>query len=170
MKLAIYVLALALIAAGTAAAGEEFAEAQSLIEQNIGCSELTDTQLEIIGDYYMEQMHPGELHKIMDERMGGEGSESLRLIHIRIAESFNCGQSEQLPAGMMNTLMGRGPQSMMGQGYSGSSFGMMGYANSSLFAFQLFSIFMWIIIIAGAAFLLWWMIKLAERRNISGKK
>jgi len=43
--------------------GEEtFAAAEEIIKQKISCDELTDDQLEILGDYYMEQMHPGEDH------------------------------------------------------------------------------------------------------------
>ena len=57
---------------------ETFAAAEKIIKQKTSCDALTDDQLESIRDYYMEQMHPGELHEIMDERMGGEGSESLR--------------------------------------------------------------------------------------------
>ena len=55
---------------------EIFAQAEEIIKQRIPCSELTEGQMENLGDYFMEQMHPGELHEIMDERMGGEGSES----------------------------------------------------------------------------------------------
>ena len=52
----------------------EFAAAESIISHNTPCSELNDTQLEMIGDYYMEQIHPGEQHEYMDAMMGGEGS------------------------------------------------------------------------------------------------
>ena len=72
--------------------GEEtFAQAENIIKEKISCNKLTDYQLEILGDYFMEQMHPGELHEIMDERMGGEGSESLRQVHINMWQAFYCG-------------------------------------------------------------------------------
>ncbi len=99
-------------------AEEDFAQAEELIKQKISCSSLNDEQLELIGDYYMEQMHPGELHEIMDERMGGEGSESLRQTHIAIARAFYCGERGYMSANMMNIMMGR------------NSFGMMGYAQN----------------------------------------
>lgn len=88
--------------------GEEtFAQAENIIKQKISCSELTDYQLEILGDYFMEQMHPGKLHEIMDERMGGEGSESLRQMHINMGLSFYCGEHGMFPNNMMNVMMGR---------------------------------------------------------------
>ena len=94
---------------------EEFEKAESIVKQKIPCNQLSESDLEIIGDYYMEQMHPGELHEIMDERMGGEGSESLRQVHISIAQSFYCGNSGMMSNGMMNTMMNRG--GMMGYNY-----------------------------------------------------
>ena len=59
-----------------------FAETKQLIDSGISCDKLTDEQLEAIGDYYMEQMHPGEAHEMMDKMIGGEGSESLNNMQI----------------------------------------------------------------------------------------
>jgi len=86
---------------------QNFAQAEEIIKQRISCNNLTEDQLEILGDYYMEQMHPGEFHEIMDERMGGEGSESLKQVHINMGKMFYCGQTNALSSGMMNTMMGR---------------------------------------------------------------
>ncbi len=86
---------------------EEIAKAKEIIKNKIQCNEITLEQLEILGDYYMEQMHPGELHEIMDERMGGEGSASLRQVHINIGRMFYCGESQAMSSGMMNMVMGR---------------------------------------------------------------
>jgi len=101
-----------LINSASAHAEEDFAKAEDLIKSKISCSESSDEQLEIIGEYYMEQMHPGKLHEIMDERMGGEVSESLKQIHINMARSFYCGESDYISSTMMNTMMGR--SGMMG--------------------------------------------------------
>lgn len=88
--------------------GEDtFAEAEEIIQQKISCDELTEEQLEILGDYYMEQMHPGEQHEVMDKMMGGEGSESLKQVHINMALSFYCGEHDAMSAGIMNNLMGK---------------------------------------------------------------
>ncbi len=100
--------------------GEEtFLEAEHMIEEQIPCEDLTEEQLELIGDYFMEQMHPGEAHEVMDEMMGGEGSESLRLMHINMAESFYCGEHEATSGGMMGgSMMGSGGMMNMMTGYS----------------------------------------------------
>ena len=80
-----FVLTLLLFSIGfIAASGNHesiFEQAEEIIKQKISCEDLTDDQLEVLGDYYMEQMHPGEQHEVMDEMMGGEGSESLRQAH-----------------------------------------------------------------------------------------
>lgn len=110
--------------------GEEiFTEAEELIESRISCDQLTNDQLEIIGDYYMEQMHPGEAHEIMDEIMGGEGSESLKQVHINMARSFYCGEHEAMSSDMMNVIMGR---DMMG------SDGMMNVTRGNMWPFGWF--------------------------------
>ena len=62
------------------------AETKQIIDSGITCDKLTDEQLETIGEYYMEQMHPGEAHELMDEMMGGEGSDSLKQMHIQMAK------------------------------------------------------------------------------------
>jgi hypothetical protein len=85
---------------------ENFHEAEELIEAKIQCSELTVEQLENIGDYYMEQMHPGEAHTIMDERMGGEGSETLKQTHVNMAQNMYCNKNDDVTDnyGMMNYI------------------------------------------------------------------
>ena len=108
--------------------GEEtFAVAESIIESKIPCEQLDDNQLEYLGDYFMEQMHPGEAHEAMDEMMGGEGSDNLKQMHINMARSFYCGDHDSLTPGMMNTMMGGG---MMGSGMM--SGGMMGNSINTL--------------------------------------
>ncbi len=96
---------------------EEIAKAKEIIKNKTQCNNLTLEQLEVLGDYYMEQMHPGELHEIMDERMGGEGSTSLRQVHISIGRMFYCGENQAMSGGMMNMIMGRNMMSsgMMNQ-------------------------------------------------------
>jgi len=96
----------------------DFTEAKQLIDSGVSCNQLTNEQLEEIGDYYMEQMHPGEAHEYMDKMMGGEGSESLKQVHISMAKSIYCGETNQGMMGMMNMMNSDG--NMMGSG------GMMG--------------------------------------------
>lgn len=106
--------------------GHNFTETKQLIDSGISCDKLTDEQLESIGDYYMEQMHPGEAHEMMDKMMGGEGSESLKQMHIQMAKKLYCNENDEMMGGsMMNMMMGN---NMMGSGgmMSGGMTNMMG--------------------------------------------
>lgn len=92
--------------------GHDFAETKQLIDSGISCDELTDEQLEALGEYYMEQMHPGEAHEIMDQMMGGEGSESLKQMHVQMAKRLYCnedvggmmGSGGMMSGNMMNMM------------------------------------------------------------------
>lgn len=123
---------------------EDFAEAKKLIDAKTQCSQLTEEQLEIIGDYLMEQMHPGEAHELMDNMMGGEGSESLRLMHIAMAKRLYCNDiSSSVGYGMMGYgMMGTGLRAgknyggmmnmmggNLGYGMMGNSYGYWGFLN-----------------------------------------
>ena len=106
-ELVIIVISIILASSIALAQEDNFDEAKSIINSKIPCSQLTDEQFELIGDYYMEQMHPGELHEIMDERMGGEGSVQLKNIHIAMGKSFYCADNTMMSGPMMNMMMGR---------------------------------------------------------------
>ncbi len=80
-----------LLPLATAHAGEaEFNSTAELITQGHPCSELTTEQLVAIGDYYMEQMHPGEQHELMDAHLGGENTTAYRDAHLAMADRFYC--------------------------------------------------------------------------------
>lgn len=99
---------------------EEFAEAKKIIDAKTPCSSLNENQLEIIGDYLMEQIHPGQAHELMDRMMGGEGSESLRLMHIAMAKRLYC---KDIDSSINYGMMGYG---MMGSGFGkGTNYGGM---------------------------------------------
>lgn len=85
--------------------------------RDLDCGRMTQDDLERVGDSWMEVVHPGEVHERMDAMMGGEGSESLRLMHIRMGQSYlGC----NFQGGRWFNMMGPG---MMGGGQSG--YGMM---------------------------------------------
>ncbi len=111
-----------------------FAETKDLIDSGISCDKLTEEQLESVGDYYMEQMHPGEAHEMMDKMMGGEGSESLKQVHINMARRLYCNDDIYIGYGMMgmdmmNTMMGgQIPQTNTMQEIIGN-WGYLGYWN-----------------------------------------
>lgn len=142
--LTIYLFPLA--AATVASHGEEFDEAQRIIDSNKSCRELTDEQLEVIGDYYMEQIHPGEAHETMDNMIGGEGSDSLKQMHIMMARKVYCneggigmmsgnasnmkssgGMMNMMPMNMMPMMMNmiRGGNMMGSGGMMGGNAGSM---------------------------------------------
>lgn len=121
----ILLLKLSLVSAHTQ---QEFNEAKRLIDSKVSCNKLTDEQLEIIGDYFMEQMHPGEAHEVMDKMMGGEGSESLRQMHIAIAKRIYCNDlSGTVNYGMMGMMMKGGMMNMMGTNFGYGTGMMQGY-------------------------------------------
>lgn len=102
---------------------QDFTEAEQLINSKISCDKLTESQFELMGDYYMEQMHPGEAHELMDKMMGGEGSESLKQMHIQMAKRLYCNEDAggMMGGGMMNMMIGNnmlqgGMMQMMGGG------------------------------------------------------
>ena len=100
---------------------QEILTAQGVTNRaEVDCQAVSDEQLEQLGDAVMEVMHPGEQHEIMDQMMGGEGSESLKFMHIRLGQNYlGCANS-----GNYLGLMGRGLMggSMMGSGMMGSNF------------------------------------------------
>ena len=127
----------------------EIEEGKKLVESKISCDKLSNEQLEAIGDYYMEQMHPGEAHEIMDNMMGGEGSESLKQVHINMAKRLYCNENVYIGYGMMGYggMMGN---YMMGSGMMGNYLTYYGYDN-------LWSI-LWLIFLIGVTALIIWLI------------
>lgn len=98
--------------------------------QELNLSKISDDNWERLGDAVMELQHPGQAHEVMDRMMGGEGSESLRQMHIKMGQAY-------LGYGSSNSSYGSG---MMGggmtplrQGYERQvGFGsMMGYSVNS---------------------------------------
>jgi hypothetical protein len=154
-----------------------FAETKQLIDSGISCDKLTDEQLEAIGEYYMEQMHPGESHEMMDKMMGGEGSASLRQMHISMAQRLYCNEdsSGMMGGGMMGMMMGGGMMgnNMMGNGMFGSQTaqanmmqGMMGGWSYGYFSFMNI---LNIILLIGLIILVYlWIVKLWQ--NIKHKR
>ena len=98
---------------------QEIKEAKSLIDSKVDCKSLSDSQLEIIGEYSMELMHPGDSHEAMHKMMGiKEGSEAEKQFHISMAKAIYCGESGgMMSGGMMNMMMGGNMMGSIGYGY-----------------------------------------------------
>ena len=135
-----------------------FDETKQLIDSGISCDKLTDEQLEAMGDYYMEQMHPGESHELMDEMMGGDGSESLKQMHINIARNIYCEESgTMIGGGMMNGgMMGMMPMMMNMVGSGGM---MQGIDGNYYRGYNIFGWLFMILIIIVLVLLIIWLIK-----------
>ncbi len=162
---------------------EELTKAKQLIDSNVSCGNLSDSQLELIGEYYMEQMHPGQAHEVMDQMMGGEGSQSLKSVHIQMAEVLYCGKTGtpatyggmmgMMPmmgrfagGGMMRGAGGYGLNGLgaygLGNGMMGGYGGMMGYG-----AWGWQSILFWLLAIAALVLLVFWLYKKASGDTLS---
>lgn len=132
LSLAILFFSLFLIGSVFAAESHEgsLEMGKNLVESGISCDELTDDNFEMIGEYYMELMHPGELHEIMDARLGGEGSESLRQAHINIGKMQYCGEYAGMQGyGWMMGGMGSGMMYDL-KDVDYSNYGMYSYKKS----------------------------------------
>src|SRR3990167_7066321 len=127
----------------------EIEEGKRLVESKTSCNNLSNEQLEAIGEYYMEQMHPGEAHEIMDNMMGGEDSESLKQVHINMAKRIYCNENIYIGYGMMGSggMMNRVGREVMGNypaSYDYSNYGYWNIFRILLFAAVIFLI-VWII-------------------------
>ena len=136
----------------------ELEQGEAILNAQIPCEDLSEVQLEQVGDYIMEQMHPGEAHEIMDEQLGGHGSQTLKQAHINMAQVHYCRGSQGM--GMMRNNFQQnvgGTNMMWGTGYP--MMGSGGWLWMGLF---------WLLWIAIAAFvfgiIFWWTKKLMKKR------
>ncbi|MBI2040786.1 MAG: hypothetical protein HYT16_01665 [DPANN group archaeon] len=123
---AVLLLSLSLVSAATQ---QELTEAKNLIDSKADCKSLSDSQLELIGEYDMEQMHPGQSHEAMHAMMGfKEGDSQEQQFHIKLARAEYCGEENvfgpegMMGGGMMDMMGGQNMQSNMmgnlrGMGY-----------------------------------------------------
>lgn len=165
-KISIIILSMLLVSIAIVSANgdhaSEIAEGKQLVESKVSCDDLTNEQLEAIGEYYMEQMHPGEAHEAMHKMMGvEEGTEYHEQFHVNIAQMMYCGESGMMGGGMM---MGSGGMNMMGtQGMMGN----WGYG----FGYWNFINVLYVILLIGLIILVYlWIIKLWKNMKSKGGK
>lgn len=118
MSLIVILLLLSIVVVADSDHGN-FSEAKELLGQNIPYDQLTDDQFELLGDYFMD-LQTGDNHEFMDAMMGGEGSESLRQMHINMGQRFYAQYTQTGESPSFNTNTGFG---MMGGGMMGSNLG-----------------------------------------------
>jgi len=135
-------------------------ETKELIDSGISCDNLTDEQLEEIGEYYMEQMHPGESHDLMHEMIGiEEGTEEHELLHINLAKVTYCGESVD------DTNYGMGMMS------DSDDFGNMMYGKTRYSKYGNFVNYLYIILLIGVIVLVIILImKLIKDMKMKGGK
>ena len=169
MKKMIFVVTVALLlnlSLANAVTQQELNEAKGLIDSKVSCKSLSNSQLEIIGEYYMEQMHPGKAHELMHQMMGlKEGSEAEEQFHINMAKAIYCGETNAFGSGGM---MGGGMMSMMMGGNMG--YGMMGNYGYG-FGYWNFVNILYIILLIGLIILVYlWILKLWRNMKNKGNK
>jgi hypothetical protein len=143
-----------------------FEQAEALINAEIPCESLSEEQLEMIGDFLMEQHHPGEQHEVMDEMMGGEDSESLRLMHINMAKGLYCGDSNAMSSEMMANFGGN--NGMMGNNRGGMMNMMWGAGMMSGYGwFGMAVLWLFYVVVTALIFgiVFWWTKKLVFGKN-----
>ena len=139
---------------------QEISEAKNLIDSKADCKSLSESQLEIIGEYYMEQMHPGEAHELMHRMMGlAEGSKAEKQFHINIARTIYCSEGKIIGGGMMNIMMGGNAGYGMMENY-GYRFGYWNFLNV-----------LYILLLIGLIILVYlWIIKLWKNMKNKGSR
>ncbi|RME54358.1 hypothetical protein D6777_04090 [Candidatus Woesearchaeota archaeon] len=139
MKTKIFIILLLLLMHVAFAHGD-LNKAQEIIDKNLPYNNLTDEDFEILGDYYMELM-AGDRHDEMDEMMGGEGSESLRQMHIQMGKKYYYSlnnEQNQMMNSRRSEIMMMGTNGMMGYNmWQWNYFGAIIYFAIAAFIFSL---------------------------------
>lgn len=136
----------------------EIIESQNVSSQSeLSCDFVTNDQFDALGDAVMQAMiGDDEAHEVMDNMMGGEGSESLRSMHMAMGQRYlGCGEGQFSTMGMMGAMM-----SMMGGSWRGGDGFMMGNFYSPWGMTGLGGIGMlliWVIVIVGIVLLVKWL-------------
>ncbi len=142
MKRLVISLVLLLSISVALAHGDAIAGGKELVESKISCDNLTSEQLEEIGEYQMELMHPGQSHEMMHQMMGfKEGDEAEEEFHINLAKTMYCSDSSAMAGmdmGMMNMIGGQGMQGNMMGNMGGS--GRWNFTNQIIYTILLIGI------------------------------
>lgn len=73
----------------------EYEIGRTLVAQNVSCENLSDFELEMIGDYYLETKYPGRYHEMIDSGMGSRTEEEINQFHRDVAYEYYCKMKPQ---------------------------------------------------------------------------
>lgn len=164
------------------AAGQ--AIAQKLQAKTIACADLSQTDYESLGDYYMGLMM-GSSHDSMEQYIEKSyGADYLKSMHIAMGERFSgCNVNVSFPAGMMGfgpMMGGTGGYGMMGNwgpnGYQnggnwqGRGYSMMGWGFPGMMSGYgaggiVFMTILWILAIVGVIAVIKWIININSSKK-----
>jgi len=166
---------------------DEIRVAQGLQKgQDIQCPQVTDAQLEELGEAVMDVMHPNQdVHAWMDRMLGGQGSQSLALMHRNLGARY-LGCWGQAKAGTWGPGMMMGPGMMTGPGMMGNWNGsgadprawhwnrkggwlpMMNWGYGGMMGYGLGGWIMWIIFIAVIVLIVYLLVVQGRSRGAGG--
>ncbi|MDP3882922.1 MAG: hypothetical protein Q8Q48_02615, partial [Candidatus Staskawiczbacteria bacterium] len=136
----------------------EIKSSQNVSENSqIKCENVSEQNFEELGDAVMGVMHPDESqHELMDNMMGGEGSQSLKAAHIYMGKQYLGCTSGISGGGMMGGgMMGMmGSGGMMGDGLNYQNM-MGGFSTFSWFGFITMAL-IWVLLIVGIVAVVKW--------------
>lgn len=165
---AVITVAIGLLMAGAAVAHtdeDELAVGKELVEKGTNCDNLTDEQLETVGEYLMGLMHPGDAHELMHQRMGiEEGTPYHEKFHINMAQAMYCGEAPMdgmmgmMP--MMMNMMGGNMMSGQTPAQTNMMQGMMGSGGYGSGYLNLLNVLYVVMLLGLIALVYFWLMKL----------
>lgn len=136
----------------------EIRQSQNVSQNSdIKCDKMTNDQFEKLGDAVEDVMHPNEAQQdLMEQMMGGEGSNSLKAMHILMGQRYlGCGGY----GGMRDRFFGPGynygmPMMNWDDGYG---YGMMGNYGTWGWLGWIFMVLFWILVVVALISFVRWL-------------
>lgn len=131
-------------------------------KEKVDCEKVTEARFEELGEAVMSTVHPDpKQHELMDNMMGGEGSESLSSMHKMMGQRYlgcssNTTGSGMMGSGMMGGMMMGGSLNSMTKG--GENNMMLGNFGVWSWFGWIFMVLFWLIIIVGIIALARWLV------------